>query len=187
MVLLMASVLAGCGYEDAADPPRTAVAERSSLPPTLTKDREILDVEAGNYAELERLLGAAPGTIIFSDSGPINGPAAGFGKTATVMTVGFYTVTAACVGVPDARMVLNQDPRTGVKPLELIVECSAASSQVVELQPGYVSASVVRYDPASVPWSGAVAGIRVTATTEASNKPACFPLSCPDPGAPFSE
>jgi hypothetical protein len=123
----------------------------------------MLAVEATNYAELEWLLGTAPGTIVFSDSGPVNGPSAGFGKTATVSTVGSYTVTSACVGVPDAQVILNQGPHAGVKPLELIVECSAASSQVVELQAGYVSANVVRSDPASVPWAGAVAGIWITA------------------------
>lgn len=80
-----------------------------------------------------------------------------------VKTAGTYTITAACVGAPDVRLSLNQDPRTGTTPVQLVVDCSQTTSRLVQLQAGYVSAALLQFNPGSAPWTGAVAGVRITA------------------------
>lgn len=157
--MLLAGVLAACTYEDVGDP--TATAERSSRPaPSVpTKGPEILDAETRNYAELEKSLAVAQGSVLLEDSGPADGPGVGFSKTVKVQAAGRYTVTAACVGIPDAQVFLS---RPGSKELlSLDLDCSGALSQVVELQEGYVAAMLMRHDPTG-PWTGAVAGVRIT-------------------------
>lgn len=159
--MLLAGVLAACTYEDAGDPTAIATAERSSRPaPSLpTKGPEIPDAETRNYAELEKILALAQGSVLLEDSGPADGPGVGFSKTAKVQTAGPYTVTAACVGIPDAQVFLS---RPGSKELlSLDLDCSGVFSQVVELEEGYVAALLVRHDPTG-PWTGAVAGVRIT-------------------------
>lgn len=161
--LVVSLLLAGCAYEDAGGPPPTAAPGNSGrpVPSVPTKGPEILDVEAGNYVELEKRLAAAPGSVLLEDSGPADGPGAGFSKTARVTIAGAHTVTAACAGTPDVQIVLSQDPRTGVGLPALNLDCSGVLSQVVELQPGSVGVHLVRRDPTG-PWTGAVAGIRIT-------------------------
>ncbi len=151
-------------YEDDGDTPRTVALEQSRRPaaPIPSKGPDILEVETGNYAELKKRLATAAGPALLDDSGAVDGPGIGFSKTAMVKTAGAYTVTAACVGVPEAQMSLGQDPRTGAKPLEFTLDCSGTLSQVVQLKAGYVFAHLLRYDPAGQ-WTGAVAGVRITA------------------------
>lgn len=98
--------------------------------------------------------------MILDDSGPADGPGVGFSKTVKVQSAGRYTVTVACVGIPAAQVFLS---RPGSKELlSLDLDCSGVLSQVVELQEGYVAALLIRHDP-NGPWTGAVAGIRITA------------------------
>ena len=160
--MLLVVVLAACTYEDAGDPARTAAAEQSSRPTPAapTKGPEILDAETRNYAQLEKRLAAAQGAVLLDDSGPADGPGVGFSKTVKVQTAGRYTVTAACVGIQNAQVFLS---RPGSKePLSLDLDCSGVLSQVVDLQEGYVAALLMRHDP-NGPWTGAVAGVRITA------------------------
>lgn len=155
--------ISGCAYEHAGDPPPAATAERSGRPaPTVpTKGPEILDVEAANYVELERRLAVARGSVILDEAGPADGPGVGFSQTATVESSGTYTVTAACVGMTNAQIFLSL-PETGREPLALNLNCSGVLSQVIELREGHVGAALIRPDPTG-PWTGAVAGVRITA------------------------
>ena len=139
----------------------TATAKHSSRPaPSVpTKSPEVLDAETRNYAELEKRLAVAQGSPLLEDSGPADGPGVGFSKTVKVQTAGRYTVTAACVGIPDAQVYLSRPESTELLSLDL--DCSRVSSQVVELQEGYAAAMLVRHDPTG-PWTGAVAGVRIT-------------------------
>jgi hypothetical protein len=161
--LVLSMLLAGCGHVDAGDrPPTTTTPEAAGqpVPSVPTKGPDLLDVEARNYADLEKRLAAARGSVVLDDSGPVDGPGVGFGKTARVKTAGAYTVTAACVGLPKAQIVLSL-PVAGAEPLALDVDCSGVVSKVVELQEGYVGAALTRRDPTG-PWTGAVAGVRIT-------------------------
>lgn len=159
--ILLAGGLAGCAYEDAGDPTQTTTAEHSGRPaPSVpTKGPEILDAEAGNYAELEKRLAVARGSVLLDESGPADGPGVGFSNTGKVKTAGAYTVTAACVGIPDAQIFLSRPG--SMELLALNLDCSGVLSQVVELQEGYVGAVLMRHDPTG-PWTGAVAGVRIT-------------------------
>lgn len=160
--MLLSGGLAACAYEGAGDPARTAAAEQSSrpAPSAPTKGPEILGAETRNYAELQKRLATARGPALLDDSGPADGPGVGFSKTGKVTTAGRYTVTAACVGIPNAQMVISGPGSKELLSLDL--DCSGVSSKVVELQEGYVGAALMRHDP-NGPWTGAVAGVRITA------------------------
>ena len=159
--MLLAGGMAACAYEDVSDPTQTATAENSRRPsPSApTKAPEILTAEAGNYAELEKRLAVAQGSVLLDESGPADGPGVGFSKTGKVTTAGAYTVTAACVGIPDARIFLSRQGSSELVALDL--DCSGVLSQIIELQEGYVGALLIRHDP-NGPWTGAVAGVRIT-------------------------
>ena len=159
---LLAGGMAACAYEDDGDALSTAAARTARPAPSVqSKGPDVLAVESRNYADLEKRLAGATGTVVLSDSGPADGPGVGFSKIATVKAGGAHTVTAACVGTPGVQMFLSQDPRTGAEPLSFDLECSGTLRRVVELQAGYVVADLIRHDP-NGPWTGAVAGIRIT-------------------------
>ncbi|MDQ0075768.1 hypothetical protein [Arthrobacter oryzae] len=159
MSLLLAGGLISCAYEGEGDP--QPAAERSARPaPALpSASPEILSVQSGNYAELEKRLAAAPGSVLLDQSGPADGPGVGFSKAVTVKTAGSYTVTAACVGIPEAQILVGRPGSSDFLSLDL--DCSGVKSQVVELQAGPVHAQLMRQDP-NGPWTGAVAGLRIT-------------------------
>jgi hypothetical protein len=166
--VVLAGGVAACAYEGTGDPegsgdpqPTAAGQSRRPAPAVPSKGPDVLAAEARNYAELERRLAGAPGSVLLADSGPADGPGVGFSKAATVMTAGLHTVTAACVGTPQAQMSLSQDTMGGTEHVVFDVDCSGAQSQLVQLRQGYVSAHLTRYDPTG-PWTGAVAGIKIT-------------------------
>ncbi len=158
--LLLAGGLASCAYEDEDDPEPSA-AERVARPvPSLeSASPEILSVQSSNYAELEKRLAAACGSVVLDESGPVDGPSVGFSKAATVKTAGTYILTAACVGIPEAQILVGRPGSSDYLSLDL--DCSAVLSQTVELQAGPVNAHLMRQDP-NGPWTGAVAGLRIT-------------------------
>ena len=145
------------GQSQQAAPTVTAKAPTETPP----EDAGVLGAEARNYAELQRRLAAAAGSVLLDDSGPADGPAAGFTKVGTVLTGGPHTVTAACVGFPHAQIYLSQDTAAGTEHTVFEVDCPGVQTQIVQLQKGYVSAQVTRHDPTGA-WTGAVAGVRIT-------------------------
>ncbi|NUS35013.1 MAG: hypothetical protein HOQ04_00865 [Pseudarthrobacter sp.] len=152
----------GCSY-DYPEPvhPSTPRAVRGAEP-TYT-DPRILEREVGNYAELDRLLKAAPGRPLLFEEGPLDGPARGFGATAAVPAAGLYTVTADCVGADGARIAVGQEhPGAPFQPEVLALDCAGATSRVIALQQGNVFAHLLLASPGDAPWTGAVGGVRVT-------------------------
>ncbi|MDQ0849564.1 hypothetical protein QFZ65_001502 [Arthrobacter sp. B3I9] len=163
-LLAICSGTTGCVY-DYPEPPQPAALSRGPGPtsPERAINRRILDQEADNFAGLDRLLGAPSEAVLFSDAGPLDGPARGFGKSAKVQVPGQYAITAACVGAAEAQLFLTQeDPDGGFRPVELELDCVGVTSRVIDLQQGYVSAHLLLSSPGDTPWTGAVAGVRVT-------------------------
>jgi hypothetical protein len=171
-LLISVTGTAGCSY-DYPDPAHTPATEadstatpaRSLTTETATPsiDPLVLERQGRNYQDLERLLKAVPGPVLLFQEGPLNGPARGFGTTEQVPAAGPYTVTAACIGAPNATIFIRQEnPKVTLWPVELIVDCPGVASQVITLQQGYVSAHLSLPSPGDTPWTGAVGGVRVT-------------------------
>lgn len=163
--LIVITLLAGCAYEDNGEPQPAAEKASSSFRPAYSipaNDPGVLAVEARNYAEMEQRLAKAPGTDLLAGSGAANGPSVGFHKDAIVQTAGPYTVTLACAGIPYAQIALTQQIVGGKTDKIFEIDCSETQTQIVQLQEGYVGIRLTRLDPTG-PWTGAVAGIRITA------------------------
>ena len=171
-LLILPGGAAGCVYEypepvhsSVPDPVSTATAGPAPVrePTKPYSDPQVLEHEARNYAELDRLLRAAPEPVILYDVGPLDGPLRGFGSTEEVPATGRYIVTAACFGAPGAKVAVGQEhPGAPFRPMELALDCTKATSQVIALQQGYVFAHLLLPGPGDTPWTGAVGGVRVT-------------------------
>jgi hypothetical protein len=156
--------MTACSY-DYPEPVHTPTAEPAPTTAALQpyNNTEILEKEAENYAELYRLLRAAPGPVLLFEVGPLDGPVRGFGTTSKVPAAGRYTVTAACVGATGAKVSVGQEnPGAPFRPVELELDCSGATSRAIALEQGYVFAHLVLPGPGDTPWTGAVGGVRVT-------------------------
>ena len=164
--VLLTGGLSACSVvtEREGQPPAARQSQQAApttAPEAPAEDAGVLGAEARNYAELQQRLAVAAGSVLLDDSGPADGPAAGFNKVGTVLTDGPHTVTAACVGFTHAQIYLSQDTAAGTEHTVFEVDCSGVQTQIVQLQKGYVSAQVTRPDPTGA-WTGAVAGIRIT-------------------------
>ncbi|WP_461190276.1 hypothetical protein [Arthrobacter sp. Z4-13] len=167
---------AGCVYDypepvrtptAGSEPMRTPIADAAPVTgvPEPYSDPQVLEQEAKNYAELDRLLGTAPESVLLLEEGPLDGPVRGFGGFTKVPAAGQYTVTAACVGASGAKVFVGQEhPGATFRPVELALDCAGATSQVIALQQGYVFAHLFLPSPGDTPWTGAVGGVRVTGT-----------------------
>ena len=154
----------GCSYQydepTHTTPTRPAFVTNS---PVHSIDPLVLEREVKNSREVDRLLKAVPGPVLLWEEGPLDGPVRGFGTTAEVSVAGRYTVTAACAGASGARVAIGQEhPGAAFQPVELALDCAGATTQVLELQEGYVFAHLVLPTPGDTPWTGAVGGVRVT-------------------------
>ena len=162
---VVVTLLAGCAYEDDGGEPQPSAEEATtSFQParsTPAQDSEVLTLEIRNYAEVERRLAEATGTVLLAASSAANGPSVGFHEVAIIRTAGPYTVALACAGIPYAQVILSQQAVGGKRDKIFEIDCSATQMQVVPFQEGYVVARLARLDPAG-PWTGAVAGIRIT-------------------------
>ncbi|MFC9333099.1 hypothetical protein [Arthrobacter sp. NPDC057009] len=89
---------------------------------------EVLEREAGNYAELDPLLESVPGPVLLADVGPLDGPLRGLGGIEKVPAAGQYTVTAACVGASAATVAVGQEnPGAPFRPMELALDRAVAA------------------------------------------------------------
>ncbi|MDQ0849357.1 hypothetical protein QFZ65_001295 [Arthrobacter sp. B3I9] len=167
-LLLPLGGMTGCAYDDPEPEPVPEYTPTADPAPVTASHQpynntQVLEQEAENYAELERLLGASPGRVLLSDVGPLDGPLRGFGKLERVPAAGQYTVTAACVGASSAMVFVGQEhPGAPFQPVEVTLDCTGATSQVIALQQGYVFAHLFLPGPGDTPWTGAVGGVRVS-------------------------
>jgi hypothetical protein len=165
-LLIPFSGTAGCAY-DYPEPAHTSTADPDSAAPSPRpySNLQVLEQEARNYAELDRILGASPEPVLLIDEGPLDGPFRGFGKAANVPAAGLYTVTAACVGASGAKVAVGQEHAGApFRPAEIALDCVGATSQILALQQGFVFAHLVLPSPGDTPWTGAVGGVRVSGT-----------------------
>ena len=165
LLCVAAGSLAGCTYEDDGGERSSATATSAPTPrPGRTipagPPPEVLAAQQRNEAELERLLAGATGPVVLTDSGPADGNGVGFQKAGRVRTAGDYQVTAACVGVDAAQVIIFQD-QTPSGPTSIVVDCTAPLSRTVSLLPGPVSVQLTRKNPTGA-WTGAVAGVKIT-------------------------
>ena len=196
-LLILSGGAAGCTYEypepvpsPAAVPAPVYTATAGPAPVAETtkpsSDAQVLEHEAQNYVELDRLLRAAPESIILYDVGPLDGPRRGFGSTEKVPAVGHYRVTAACVGASGATVAVGQEhPGAPFQPMELALDCTRATSRVIALEQGHVFAHLLLPGPGDTPRTGAVGGVRVTEVHEACSA-ARSPSSLSSPTATCS-
>ncbi|MEO5316425.1 hypothetical protein PV772_20300 [Pseudarthrobacter sp. CC12] len=170
-LLVPLAAATGCAYDYPDQANRTPAEPGTPVPGLLggtqaatpTPNPLVLEREVRNYQELDGLLKSVPGPVLLFQEGPLDGPARGFGTTEEVPAAGRYTVTAACVGGSNAKIFIRQEnPKVTLWPVELTVDCPGATSQVITLQEGYVSAHLSLPGPADTPWTGAVGGVRVT-------------------------
>jgi hypothetical protein len=165
-LLIPLSGTAGCAY-DYPEPAHTSAADPVPAAPSPRpySNLQVLEQEARNYAELDRILKASPEPILLIDEGPLDGPFRGFGKAANVPAAGLYTVTAACVGASRAKVAVGQEHAGApFQPTEIALDCIGATSQPIALQQGFVFAHLVLPSPGDTPWTGAVGGVRVGGT-----------------------
>ncbi|MFE4226602.1 hypothetical protein ACFRJ8_01800 [Arthrobacter sp. NPDC056886] len=133
-----AAGLAGCEYpDDVTDPtpaPTRAGRPARSLPPPPPVDPGLADAEQRNLGELEAVLGARPGGLVLGGTGGIGG--SGFRISAAAVPKGTYTLTAACIGAPNALLTVSQDGLRGGGRAEMNLDCGAAQTTRVELRAG---------------------------------------------------
>lgn len=169
--VLLAAVavgLSGCEYADdvgapwaASSAPSRSHPARAPLP---TRDPEVVAAETRNLLELGTVLHGSPEDFLFGGSGGIGDtPSGGLSASGPIRKAGQYKVTAACVGAPDAHLSVTQGARGGGTLLERSIECGILAEALVDLEPGTVSARLIRYgDGVPGPGTGAVAGVRIS-------------------------
>ncbi len=178
---------AGCTYEF-DEPAHTTAPAQAADSPTAYIDPLVIEREVKNYREVDRLLKAVPGPVLLFEEGPLDGPVRGFGATAEVPASGKYTVTAACAGASGAKVAIGQEhPGSPFRPVELALDCIAATIQVMELQQGYVFAHLVLPTPGDTPWTGAVGGVRVTGEAPPPSTEASILTKVPGAPAPMRQ
>jgi hypothetical protein len=164
------SGLAGCEYADDVGMAPAAVSPSAPAgpdAPRASRDAGLVAAEARNTAELERVLGDPPGGLIISGAGGLGtSTSRGTVTSVPVIKAGRYTVTAACIGAPGARLSVTQGSRQGGTAgtlLELNLECGGVATSEVTLETGSVSAHIVQFPAGSAgPGTGAVAGVRIS-------------------------
>jgi hypothetical protein len=167
-VAAVAAGLAGCQYaDDVGTMPEASSAPARSHPsrvPLPTRDPEVVAAETRNLLELGTVLDGSPEGFLFGGSSRIGDtPSRGLATSGPIRTAGRYKVTAACVGAPDAHLSVTQGARGGGSLLERSIDCGMLAEALVDLEPGTVSAHLIRYgDGSSGPETGAVAGIRIS-------------------------
>ncbi|KQN84511.1 hypothetical protein [Arthrobacter sp. Leaf69] len=164
----VAAGLAGCEYADdvgtvpaAAGPSARTPAASAPLP---TRDPELVAAETRNLLTLDAVLGGLPEGLLFGGSGGIGDTSSGgFSVSGEISRAGRYKISAACIGAPDAHLSVIQGAREGGTLLERNLDCGSVTGALLVLEPGDVSAHLVRYGGGVPgPATGAVAGIRIS-------------------------
>jgi hypothetical protein len=139
-----AAVLSACAYTDdeagtsAAPSPSTS---RPAPPRPPTADPALAREQAGNQAQLGRILGPRPSNLVLGGSGGLSGD--GHRASLPGLSKGSYLVTSSCVGVTNAALLLAQPDRRGGTNYELELKCGRTGGMIVTLETGPVFAHLV--------------------------------------------
>jgi hypothetical protein len=149
-----AAGLSGCEYADDVSTAAPAASSRPAPPPPPPVNPGLAGAETRNLGELKAVLGARPDGLVLGGTGGIGG--SGFRHSAAAVPKGTYTLTAACIGAPNAYLTVTQDGLRGGGSAEMNLDCGAAARTRVDLGAGPVQVQGFRYstDPAA----GEVAG-----------------------------
>ncbi|MGP4031884.1 hypothetical protein [Pseudarthrobacter sp. 1C304] len=167
VVAAVAAGLAGCQYaDDVGTMPAVSSTPARSHParvPLPTRDPEVVAAETRNLLEFRTVLDGMTEDFLFGGSGGIGDtPGGGLSTSGPIRKAGQYKVTVACVGAPDAHLSVTQGARGGGTLLERSIDCGILTEALVDLEPGTVSAHLIRYgDGARGSGTGTVAEIRI--------------------------
>ena len=163
LLACLAAVITGCEYaDDAGDPPAApARSSRAAPPPPPTADPGLAKNESRNLAVLGVLLGPRPGGTVLDGAGGLGG--SGFRKSVRALGKGSYTVTAACIGIPNAVLHISQSNLRGGTTHELALDCGTTATITLELDDGPVLAQGLRMTPE--PGAGSVVGFWIVPAT----------------------
>jgi hypothetical protein len=138
------AVLSACEYtgEELAQATAAPGRSRPAPAPLPTADPELAKAQAENQVQLDMRLGPRPDGVVLGGSGGLGGD--GFSASVAGVPSGSYTVTAACLGVTKASLVIWQPNYRGGRQQELTLDCRKATSVELDLATGPVSAHAVR-------------------------------------------
>lgn len=159
--------VAGCEYQDGSTQPTSvteAPASTYPLQPLPSKPAEVETLEAGNRAKLDEVLGVPESDAYLDVTEMISGRMNSFVTRAEIPATGIYTISTACIGTANARVVLTQY-NPGGDPVEFAeaFACTEPSSRTVHLNVGGVVVDVINLSPDGSPWgTGAFANLRIT-------------------------
>lgn len=112
-------------------------------------------------AQLQKVMGPKPGGTVVDGSGGIAGPSAAFEVGYNSLDRGNYSVTAACVGAPQALLTLSQQGSSNSSKMNVSFPCGSPHGEQIYLVVGPVSARVTLPE-GTFGSTGARAGIRIT-------------------------
>ncbi|MEV7133174.1 hypothetical protein AB0N24_09835 [Arthrobacter sp. NPDC093128] len=84
-------------------------------------------------------------------------------KSVRALDKGSYTVTAACIGIPNAVLHISQSNLRGGTTHELALDCGTTATTTLELEDGPVLAQGIRMTPE--PGAGSVVGFWIVPAT----------------------
>ncbi|WP_214954500.1 hypothetical protein [Arthrobacter sp. ISL-69] len=163
LLACLAAAITGCEYGDDVGDPTAAPARsaRPAPPPPPTADPGLGKNESRNLAVLEVLMGPRPGGTVLDGAGGLGG--SGFRKSVRALDKGSYTVTAACIGIPNAVLHISQSNLRGGTTHELALDCGTTATTTLELEDGPVLAQGIRMTPE--PGAGSVVGFWIVPAT----------------------
>jgi hypothetical protein len=103
--------VAGCEYQDRSTQPTAATDAPASTYPLQqlpSKPAEVEKLEAGNRAKLDEMLDVPNSDTYLDVTEMISGRMNSFVTRAEIPATGSYTISTACIGTTNARLVLTQ-------------------------------------------------------------------------------
>lgn len=142
-VLLIAG-LSGCSYSPQSETTPAALNGASST-----------------VADLQQVMGLKPAGTVLDGSGGLAGPPSAFAVGYNALDSGDYSVTAACIGAPQALLTVSQQGSSSSSKVSVSFSCGSPHTEQMHFVVGPVSAQVA-LPTGTVGSSDARAEIRIT-------------------------
>lgn len=161
--------LTSCEYQDGFSEPSRGATAVSRVPQVpATKPSHVLELEQGNRAKLDEVLGVPTRDAYLDVTEMISGRMNSFVVNGQVPADGSYDITIACIGTSKARMVLDQST-PGASPFNHSFDftCGTPNVRTVELRSGGMTVDVMNGEVDESEWgTGAFASVRITAAIQ---------------------